>query len=67
MATSKDPYPLLRQIGSPADLRALPERRLKDLAQELREFLVQTVSTRGGHFAAGLGTVDLTLALHYLN
>jgi 1-deoxy-D-xylulose-5-phosphate synthase len=66
MATSKDPYPLLRQIGSPADLRALPERRLKDLAQELREFLVQTVSTRGGHFAAGLGTVELTIALHYL-
>jgi 1-deoxy-D-xylulose-5-phosphate synthase len=66
MAISKDPYPLLRQIGSPADLRALPERRLKDLAQELREFLVQTVSTRGGHFAAGLGTVELTIALHYL-
>jgi 1-deoxy-D-xylulose-5-phosphate synthase len=66
MATSKDPYPLLRQIGSPADLRALPERRLKDLAQELRDFLVQTVSTRGGHFAAGLGTVELTIALHYL-
>ena len=66
MATSKDPYPLLRQIGSPADLRALPERHLKDLALELREFLVQTVSTRGGHFAAGLGAVELTIALHYV-
>jgi len=66
MAISKDPYALLRQIGSPADLRALPERRLKDVAEELREFLVQTVSTRGGHFAAGLGTVELTIALHYV-
>ena len=66
MATAKEPYALLRQIGSPADLRALPERRLKDLAEELRQFLVQTVSTRGGHFAAGLGTVELTIALHYV-
>jgi 1-deoxy-D-xylulose-5-phosphate synthase len=66
MANPKDPYALLRQIGSPAELRALPERRLKDLAEELRQFLVQTVSTRGGHFAAGLGTVELTIALHYV-
>jgi 1-deoxy-D-xylulose-5-phosphate synthase len=66
MASSKDPWTLLRQIASPADLRALPERRLKDLADELRQFLVQTVSTRGGHFAAGLGTVELTIALHYV-
>ena len=66
MATAKEPYALLRQIGSPADLRALPERRLTDLAEELRQFLVQTVSTRGGHFAAGLGTVELTIALHYV-
>src|ERR1019366_7285077 len=36
------------------------------LAAELREFLIQTVSTRGGHFAAGLGTVELTIALHYV-
>jgi 1-deoxy-D-xylulose-5-phosphate synthase len=66
MSTAKEPYALLRQIDSPADLRALPERRLKDLAEELRQFLVQTVSTRGGHFAAGLGTVELTIALHYV-
>ncbi len=66
MVTDREPYALLRQIGSPADLRALPERRLKDLAEELRQFLVQTVSTRGGHFAAGLGTVELTIALHYV-
>jgi 1-deoxy-D-xylulose-5-phosphate synthase len=59
-------YPLLNGIRSPADLRALPERELPALAAELREFLIQTVSTRGGHFAAGLGTVELTIALHYI-
>ncbi len=66
MAPAKAPFSLLGSIDSPADLRALPERRLKDLAAELREFLIQTVSTRGGHFAAGLGTVELTIALHYI-
>ena len=59
-------YPLLETIDSPADLRKLPEARLPTLARELREFLIQTVSTRGGHFAAGLGTVELTIALHYV-
>ena len=59
-------YPILGTIETPADLRALPERKLPALAAELREFLIQTVSTRGGHFAAGLGTVELTIALHYV-
>ena len=59
-------YPLLATIGSPADLRALPPSKLPALASELREFLIHTVSTRGGHFAAGLGTVELTIALHYV-
>jgi 1-deoxy-D-xylulose-5-phosphate synthase len=59
-------YPLLRAIQTPADLRAMPERELPAVAAELREFLIQTVSTRGGHFAAGLGTVELTIALHYV-
>jgi len=66
MAATKHPVSLLQSVATPADLRALPERRLKDLAAELREFLIQTVSTRGGHFAAGLGTVELTIALHYV-
>jgi 1-deoxy-D-xylulose-5-phosphate synthase len=66
MGKSKNPWPLLGAIESPADLRALPERELPELAAELREFLIQTVSTRGGHFAAGLGTVELTIALHYV-
>src|SRR5438128_2396459 len=59
-------YPLLGTIESPADLRRLPIARLPVLAQELRAFLIQSVSTRGGHFAAGLGTVELTIALHYV-
>src|SRR5689334_7479688 len=59
-------YPLLESIDSPADLRRLSPAKLPALAQELREFLIQSVSTRGGHFAAGLGTVELTVALHYV-
>src|SRR5471032_3586096 len=58
--------PLLNTIESPADLRKLAAAKLPALAQELREFLIQSVSTRGGHFAAGLGTVELTIALHYV-
>ncbi|HEX4377767.1 MAG TPA: 1-deoxy-D-xylulose-5-phosphate synthase [Steroidobacteraceae bacterium] len=59
-------YPLLGAIESPADLRSLDERDLPALADELRQFLIHTVSTRGGHFAAGLGTVELTIALHHV-
>jgi 1-deoxy-D-xylulose-5-phosphate synthase len=59
-------YPLLEAVNAPADLRRLAERDLTALAVELRQFLIQTVSTRGGHFAAGLGTVELTIALHYV-
>ena len=59
-------YPLLDPVRLPADLRQLQESQLPQLAQELRQFLIQSVSTRGGHFAAGLGTVELTVALHYV-
>ena len=59
-------YPLLDRIHTPADLRQLPESRLAALAEELREFLIHTVSRSGGHFAAGLGALELTLALHYV-
>src|SRR3981189_286503 len=59
-------YPLLETIASPADLRRLPATKLAELAGELRQFLIHSVSTRGGHFAAGLGTVELTIALHYV-
>ncbi|MEA3161454.1 MAG: 1-deoxy-D-xylulose-5-phosphate synthase [Gammaproteobacteria bacterium] len=59
-------YPLLETLASPADLRRLPAAKLAEVAHELRQFLIQSVSTRGGHFAAGLGTVELTIALHYV-
>ena len=59
-------YPLLDTIKSPEDVRRLALTQLPQLADELREFLIQSVSTRGGHFAAGLGTVELTVALHYV-
>ncbi len=58
-------FPLLEQIDTPLDLRGLPEARLPALAQELREFLIETVAKTGGHFAANLGTVELSIALHY--
>jgi 1-deoxy-D-xylulose-5-phosphate synthase len=66
MPTPDERYPLLSTIASPADLRRLPVSKLVPLATELRDFLIQSVSTRGGHFAAGLGTVELTVALHYV-
>lgn len=59
-------YPLLNKIESPSDLRRLSETDLALLAAELREFLTESVSQSGGHFAAGLGTIELTVALHYL-
>jgi 1-deoxy-D-xylulose-5-phosphate synthase len=66
VSEATDKYPLLDGIAKPADLRQLPASKLPALAAELREFLIHTVSTRGGHFAAGLGTVELTIALHYI-
>ncbi len=57
---------LLSTIDSPHDLRRLPRTQLRPLADELREFLVQTVSRTGGHFSSNLGTVELTIAVHYV-
>ena len=57
---------LLAQIDSPADLRKLETQDLENLAAELREFLIESVSKTGGHLSAGLGTVELTIALHYV-
>jgi 1-deoxy-D-xylulose-5-phosphate synthase len=64
--TTGSAFPLLEQIDTPLDLRALPEARLPTLAHELREFLIQTVAKTGGHFAANLGAVELAIALHYV-
>ncbi len=58
-------HPLLHSIDSPSDLRALTEPQLQQLAGELRSFLIDCVSQTGGHLAAGLGVVELTIALHY--
>jgi 1-deoxy-D-xylulose-5-phosphate synthase len=58
--------PLLDTIHLPSDLRALSRQQLPQLATELREFLVDTVSKTGGHFASNLGSIELTIALHYV-
>jgi 1-deoxy-D-xylulose-5-phosphate synthase len=58
--------PLLDQADLPADLRKLPESDLKQLAEELRQELIDAVSVTGGHLGAGLGVVELTVALHYV-
>jgi len=57
---------LLESILSPADLRRLPEAQLEPLAAEVRQFLLDSLSKCGGHFAASLGAVELTIALHYV-
>ena len=59
-------YPLLESIDSPAALRALDAGALPDLARELRSFILSSVAQTGGHLSSNLGTVELTLALHYV-
>lgn len=63
---SSEKYPLLMHIDSPVDLRQLEKSQLNEVADELRQYLIDTISQCGGHFAAGLGTVELTVALHYM-
>ena len=58
--------PLLDTIRTPEDLRALPREKLPQLAEELRAELIDAASVTGGHFGAGLGVVELTVALHYV-
>ncbi|MGE0013752.1 MAG: 1-deoxy-D-xylulose-5-phosphate synthase N-terminal domain-containing protein, partial [Azoarcus sp.] len=60
------PYKNLERIASPADLRALERRELALIADELRAFLIESVSKTGGHLSSNLGTVELTIALHYV-
>lgn len=64
--TSRPLTPLLDSIDNPADLRKLDEKQLPQLADELRAFLLYSVGQTGGHFGAGLGVVELTIALHYV-
>ena len=58
--------PLLQQINSPEDLRNLDRDRLQSVADELRQYIIDVVSVHGGHFAATLGVIELTVALHYI-
>ena len=59
-------YPLLSEINFPSDLRALEEKQLPTVANELRAYLLDSVAASGGHFAAGLGAIEITTALHYI-
>ncbi len=59
-------YPLLSKIDSPADLRQLPEKMLPQVCAELRSFIIDSLANNPGHFASSLGSVELTVALHYV-
>src|SRR6476620_1034426 len=60
------PGPLLKDINSPSDLKKLSREQLNQVCDELRQFIIDVVSVHGGHFAASLGVVELTVALHYV-
>ena len=64
--STPEPPALLEKINSPADLRELEQGQLNELAEEIRSYLIESVSTTGGHLAPGLGAVELTVALHYV-
>ena len=66
MPFSKSNWSLLESIDSPADVRNLNRSQLKELSRQLREFLLDSVATTGGHLSAGLGTIELTVALHHV-
>ncbi len=66
MTSTKANRSLLESINSPADVRELSRLQLKELSRQLREFLLESVSSTGGHLSAGLGTIELTVALHYV-
>ncbi|HEY9042491.1 MAG TPA: 1-deoxy-D-xylulose-5-phosphate synthase [Rheinheimera sp.] len=66
MALDINDYPLLAKANLPEQLRSLPQEKLPALSDELRSYLLRSVSQSSGHFASGLGTVELTVALHYV-
>ena len=66
MDTNLTTYSLLNRIATPDDLRRLPVDQLPEVCRELRQDIIEEVSRNPGHFAASLGTVELTVALHYV-
>ncbi len=66
MSIDNKNYPLLSGISSPEDLRKIPQDQLAEVSDELRRYLLESVSQSSGHLASGLGTVELTVALHYI-
>ena len=66
MTTNLADYPLLAQINYPKDLRNISKDQLIRISNELRSYLLNSVSKSSGHFASGLGTIELTVALHYV-
>ncbi|MGE6136862.1 1-deoxy-D-xylulose-5-phosphate synthase [Aeromonas rivipollensis] len=66
MSVDISDFPNLALADTPVELRSLPKERLPILCEELREYLLRSVSRSSGHFASGLGTVELTVALHYV-
>src|ERR1700761_6751611 len=66
MSMQVTPGELLKTINYPSDLRQLSEDQLERVCQELRQYIIDVVSVNGGHFAASLGVVELTVALHYI-
>src|SRR5688572_8243455 len=60
------PGPLLKEINSPSDLKKLSREELNQVCNELRQYIIDVVSVHGGHFAASLGVVELSVALHYV-
>src|ERR1700761_9633263 len=60
------PGPLLQSVHSPEDLKKFSKEQLHQVCDELRQYIIDTVSVHGGHFAASLGVVELTVALHYV-
>ena len=59
-------YPQLDKINSPNDLKKLDNSQLKELSDEIRSYILEVISQTGGHLAAGLGTVELSISLHYV-
>lgn len=66
MTNNSKTYPQLDKVDSPVDLKKLDRQEIQSLSGELREFLIESVAETGGHLGASLGTVELTLALHYV-